>query len=195
MLGTYRLKRFLRMEHGLNGYAIQSSVFSFHKLGWCRYQSGTEKMKQQSNLLYPGPDLYDHLFQEFQEKYMRIVKMIWCSSCTGLRKNFKNGSHHISWFRIKKQAEELLILGPSGCGKTILTQHPCGIVWSQMGLMTFLGVDFHALNASEDDRHGKHIGLCLRNRFFIRALSVVDNLLLSQRLAGLIKIAVKRLAC
>ncbi|MFN8279308.1 MAG: ATP-binding cassette domain-containing protein [Saprospiraceae bacterium] len=106
-------------------------------------------------------------------------------SCTGLRKNFKNGKSLVFPDFELKAAEELLILGPSGCGKTTLLNILAGLLKPDAGLMTFLGVDFHALSASEMDHfRGKHIGLCLQKPVFIRALSVVDNLLLSQRLAG-----------
>src|SRR5690606_27456918 len=83
------------------------------------------------------------------------------------------------------QGEHALILGPSGTGKTtllhllggLLTPTEGEIVIGQTGLHQLRG---HAL----DVFRGENIGIVFQRPHFIRSLTAVENLLLTQTLAG-----------
>lgn len=84
-----------------------------------------------------------------------------------------------------KASEHLLILGNSGSGKTTLL-HILGGLLSPKGGKVMIGeTDLYGLSASQRDAYrGQNIGLVFQKAHLISALSVQDNLLLAQYLAG-----------
>jgi len=83
------------------------------------------------------------------------------------------------------QGEQWLILGPSGSGKTTLLHILAGILTPSEGSVAIAGQDLDQLPASELDRfRGRHIGIVFQRLHLISSLTVLDNLLLAQYLAG-----------
>ena len=81
--------------------------------------------------------------------------------------------------------QRLLILGNSGCGKTTLLHMLAGILKPKFGKVTVSNVDMTALSGNKLDHfRGRHIGLIFQQSHFVRSLSVKENLLLAQSLAG-----------
>lgn len=83
------------------------------------------------------------------------------------------------------QGEHWLMLGPSGSGKTTLLHALAGILRPSVGNVVVAGQNLGALAAAALDRfRGRHIGIVLQRLHLIPSLSVMDNLLLAQYLAG-----------
>ena len=83
------------------------------------------------------------------------------------------------------RGEHTLLLGPSGCGKTTLLNVIAGIVSPLAGQININGVALEALTASQRDHfRGKHIGLVMQRLHLISALTIHQNLRLTQQLAG-----------
>jgi putative ABC transport system ATP-binding protein len=82
------------------------------------------------------------------------------------------------------QGEHWLVLGPSGCGKTTLLHALAGLIRPDQGDITVSGNSLTALAGEALDRYRGHtIGIVLQKLHLIDALTVLDNLLLAQRLA------------
>lgn len=82
--------------------------------------------------------------------------------------------------------EHLLILGPSGAGKTTLLHLLGGILSPVNGEIIIGDTAMHLLRGSRLDRfRGKHIGLVFQKAHFIRSLSAIENLLLTQHISGI----------
>lgn len=85
-----------------------------------------------------------------------------------------------------EQGSQWLVLGPSGSGKTTLLHVLAGILKPTAGSVRVAGQDIGALSENELDRfRGRHIGLVLQRLHLMASLTVMDNLLLAQYLAGL----------
>ena len=84
-----------------------------------------------------------------------------------------------------EQGAHWLILGPSGSGKTTLLHSLAGILTPTSGKVIVADQDLGALKPSELDRfRGRHIGMVLQRLHLIASLSVLNNLLLAQYMAG-----------
>jgi putative ABC transport system ATP-binding protein len=85
-----------------------------------------------------------------------------------------------------EQGAHWLVLGPSGSGKTTLLHILAGILRPAAGRATVAGQDLSALAAADLDRfRGRQVGLVLQRLHLIGSLTVMNNLLLAQYLAGL----------
>lgn len=79
-----------------------------------------------------------------------------------------------------------LLLGPSGSGKSTWLHLLAGILTPSAGTVSLDGQSFADLPGGELDRYrGRHIGLVLQRAYFVEALSVLDNLSIARRMAGL----------
>ena len=84
-----------------------------------------------------------------------------------------------------KAGEEWLILGPSGCGKTTLLHLLSGLLKPNSGKLVLNGTSLPDLSRNKMDRfRGKHIGIVFQQSHFMGSLTVLDNVIISQRLAG-----------
>ena len=92
-----------------------------------------------------------------------------------------DGTHQFSFPDIQlSKGDDLLVLGQSGVGKTTLLQILAGLLKASSGLLEFNGVQFHNLSPKEIDRfRGKHIGIVFQSPYFVKNISILDNLLLS----------------
>jgi putative ABC transport system ATP-binding protein len=83
------------------------------------------------------------------------------------------------------QGEHALILGQSGCGKTTLLHLICGILKPKSGTVTIDGQNLANLSGAQLDKfRGKKIGIIFQTPHFADALTVKENLNLTQYLAG-----------
>ncbi|HEU0290687.1 MAG TPA: ABC transporter ATP-binding protein [Burkholderiales bacterium] len=83
------------------------------------------------------------------------------------------------------QGAHWLVLGPSGSGKTTLLHILAGILKPAAGKVEVAGTDVTGLDAPALDRfRGRHIGIVMQRLHLIGSLSVMNNLLLAQYLAG-----------
>lgn len=84
------------------------------------------------------------------------------------------------------QGAHWLLLGPSGSGKTTLLHILAGILRPAAGRVQLAGQDLTALAAGALDRfRGRNIGIVLQRLHLLQSLTVAQNLLLAQYLAGL----------
>jgi lipoprotein-releasing system ATP-binding protein len=81
--------------------------------------------------------------------------------------------------------EHALILGPSGTGKTTLLHLLGGILTPSSGEIVIGDTAVNSLKGHAlDTFRGKHIGIIFQKPHFIRSLTAVENLLLTQTLSG-----------
>lgn len=82
--------------------------------------------------------------------------------------------------------EQWLLLGQSGTGKTTLLHLLGGLRSPQGGSVEVAGVALGSLSRARLDHfRGQKIGIIFQTPHFVRALTVGENLALTQRLAGL----------
>lgn len=80
----------------------------------------------------------------------------------------------------------LLLLGASGSGKTTLLHLMAGILAPGNGSVTVDGERFSDFSPPQRDAfRGQHIGMIFQQHFFLKGLSVWENLLAARRFAGL----------
>jgi putative ABC transport system ATP-binding protein len=84
------------------------------------------------------------------------------------------------------QGEQWLLTGTSGSGKTTLLQIISGLLRPSAGEVSLAGTEIYRLRGAAADRfRGKNIGLVLQKPHLLASLSVLDNLRLTQYLAGI----------
>jgi putative ABC transport system ATP-binding protein len=84
------------------------------------------------------------------------------------------------------QGEHALILGSSGSGKTTLLHLLAGLLRPKSGQLKVGNEDLARLSGTKLDKYrGKNIGLVFQKPHLITALSLEQNLLMAQYLAGL----------
>ncbi len=84
-----------------------------------------------------------------------------------------------------KRGEQCLLLGQSGCGKTTLLHLLGGLRKPKDGKVLVNGKNIAELSATHLDRfRGEHIGIIFQQSHFVQALTVEENLILAQNLAG-----------
>lgn len=82
--------------------------------------------------------------------------------------------------------EQWLLLGASGSGKTTLLQLLAGLRKPKTGAVQVNDTVINRLSTHALDKfRGRNIGLIFQQAHFVRSLSVEENLLLAQKLAGL----------
>lgn len=81
--------------------------------------------------------------------------------------------------------EQWLLLGESGSGKTTLLHMLGGLLKPSAGRVIIKGTDIYALSSRQlDCFRGLHIGIVFQQPHLIRSMTVWENLLLAQSLAG-----------
>jgi len=84
-----------------------------------------------------------------------------------------------------EQGSQWLVLGASGSGKTTLLHVLAAILRPTSGHVNVAGQDLAALKPADLDRfRGQRIGIVLQRLHLIPSLTVVNNVLLAQYLAG-----------
>ncbi len=84
-----------------------------------------------------------------------------------------------------RRGEQWLLLGQSGSGKTTLLHLLGGLLSPKNGRITINDKDTSILRgAALDHFRGQNIGIIFQTAHFVRALTVEENLLLAQELAG-----------
>ncbi|MGB0177583.1 MAG: ABC transporter ATP-binding protein, partial [Owenweeksia sp.] len=85
-----------------------------------------------------------------------------------------------------KQDESLLVLGRSGKGKTTFLHLLGGLLVPHSGSVNVDDTNLALLSSKRRDRfRGKHIGIVFQQSYFLKALTVEENLALAMHLAGL----------
>ena len=84
------------------------------------------------------------------------------------------------------EGESMLIMGDSGSGKTTLLHLLAGVLQPVSGSIWLKDTLYSSLTASQRDNiRGKEIGMVFQKHLFIHGLTVIENLLAAQKLAGL----------
>jgi putative ABC transport system ATP-binding protein len=84
------------------------------------------------------------------------------------------------------QGEHWLMLGGSGSGKTTLLHILTGLLKPSQGEVVINDAAIYRLsNTQLDHFRGKHIGFIFQRPHLIKSLTVIENLILAQSLAGL----------
>ncbi len=97
-----------------------------------------------------------------------------------------DGRHQLHFPDIDcKKGEQWLLLGQSGSGKTTLLHLLGGLLSPKSGTVNIDGTNIGVLRGSALDHfRGRRIGIIFQKAHFVKALTVEENLLLAQQLAG-----------
>ena len=80
--------------------------------------------------------------------------------------------------------ERVAVIGPSGCGKTTFMHLIAGLIRPLKGSIQINGQELTTLKEWEIDRlRGKEVGIVFQRLHLMPAISVLNNLLLAQKLA------------
>ncbi|MEP7195574.1 MAG: ATP-binding cassette domain-containing protein [Saprospiraceae bacterium] len=105
-------------------------------------------------------------------------------STSGLVKTFDNNKSIAFPDLHVAKSDTLLIHGPSGSGKTSLLHILSGLMRQSQGSVDIEGNKLEKLSDVQlDEFRGKNIGICLQRPVFIKSLTVIENLLIAQRIA------------
>lgn len=104
-----------------------------------------------------------------------------------LRFGYRGGEDVLQLDEFDLGAESnILIVGPSGCGKSTLLHLIAGLLLPVSGRIIVDGQDLAELSAPARDRfRGQHIGIVLQQFHLLPTLTVLQNLLVAQSIAGL----------
>ena len=84
-----------------------------------------------------------------------------------------------------QRGEQWLLIGQSGSGKTTLLHLLGGLRKPKNGEVIINEKNIRSLSSTALDKfRGKNIGIVFQKPYFVKALTVVENLLLAQQLAG-----------
>lgn len=84
-----------------------------------------------------------------------------------------------------QKGEQWLLLGQSGSGKTTLLHLLGGLLSPTKGAVKVGDTTLKSLSTAALDKfRGKHIGIIFQKAHFVRSLTVQENLVLAQQLAG-----------
>ncbi|MEL7020524.1 MAG: ATP-binding cassette domain-containing protein [Bacteroidota bacterium] len=84
-----------------------------------------------------------------------------------------------------QRGEHCLLLGASGCGKTTLLHLLGGLLSPKSGTVQVNDTILGKLSTAQLDKfRGKEIGIIFQRAHFVKSLTVEENLLLAQQLAG-----------
>ncbi len=82
-------------------------------------------------------------------------------------------------------SQEWLLLGDSGCGKTTFMHIMAGLIRPKKGTVIIHGQDLFEMSETERDAfRGAHIGIVFQQAHLIDALTVHENLIVAQYMAG-----------
>ena len=83
------------------------------------------------------------------------------------------------------RGKSMAVIGPSGCGKTTFLHLLAGLIRPASGAIHLLGQDLSLLHGASLDRfRGRNVGLVFQRLHLLPAISVRENILLAERLAG-----------
>lgn len=104
---------------------------------------------------------------------------------SGIAHQYK-GSQRFDFPDIKcSKQETLLILGKSGVGKSTLLHILAGILKPQNGNVLIGDTSIYKLNGNALDKfRGQNVGLIFQKPHFVQSISAIENLLLTQKMAG-----------
>ena len=90
---------------------------------------------------------------------------------------------NIKEFKVRTR-ERIAIMGPSGCGKSTFIHLVAGLLKPQKGTIKIKNQDITKLEEWKIDRlRGQSIGIVFQRLHLLPSISILDNLLLAQKLA------------
>lgn len=90
---------------------------------------------------------------------------------------------NIEEFKVRTR-ERIAIMGPSGCGKSTFIHLVAGLLKPQKGTIKIKNQDITKLEEWKIDRlRGQSIGIVFQRLHLLPSISILDNLLLAQKLA------------
>lgn len=90
---------------------------------------------------------------------------------------------NIEEFKVRTR-ERIAIMGPSGCGKSTFIHLVAGLLKPQKGTIRIKNQDITKLEEWKIDRlRGQSIGIVFQRLHLLPSISILDNLLLAQKLA------------